>query len=116
ASADWPRWRCSATSSSCSTRRPGGCSTGWPRPRTPLSPRPPPHPPAPPRGPAVGVAALPAVPVLLGLAAASSVVTDYGFVLARSGDNLVVRRGLLERREAVVPVPRVQVVRIEESL
>jgi putative membrane protein len=66
--------------------------------------------------PAVAVAALLAVAVLFGLAAASSVVTDYGFVLARSGDNLVVRRGLLERREAVVPVPRVQVVRIEESL
>jgi putative membrane protein len=71
---------------------------------------------APSTAPAVAVAALLAVAVLLGLAAASSVVTDYGFVLARSGDNLVVRRGLLERREAVVPVPRVQVVRIEESL
>jgi len=52
----------------------------------------------------------------LGLAAASSIVTSAGFVLARSGDNLVVRRGLLERREAVVPVTRVQVVRIDESL
>jgi putative membrane protein len=54
--------------------------------------------------------------VWFGLAAASSVVTDAGFVLVRSGDNLVVRRGLLERREAVVPLARVQVVRIEESL
>jgi putative membrane protein len=71
---------------------------------------------APSTAPTVAVAALLAVAVLLGLAAASSVVTDYGFVLARSGDNLVVRRGLLERREAVVPLPRVQVVRIEESL
>ncbi len=52
----------------------------------------------------------------LGVAAASSIVTSAGFVLARSGDNLVVRRGLLERREAVVPVTRVQVVRIDESL
>jgi putative membrane protein len=71
---------------------------------------------APSTAPAVAVVALLAVAVLFGLAAASSVVTDYGFVLARSGDNLVVRRGLLERREAVVPLPRVQVVRIEESL
>jgi putative membrane protein len=71
---------------------------------------------APSTAPAVAVVAVLAVAVLLGLAAASSVVTDYGFVLARSGDNLVVRRGLLERREAVVPLPRVQVVRIEESL
>jgi putative membrane protein len=61
------------------------------------------------------VAALAAV-VWLGLAAASSVVTDHGFTLARVGDDLVVRRGLLERREAVLPLARLQVVRIEESL
>jgi putative membrane protein len=57
-----------------------------------------------------------AVVVWLGLAAASSVVTDYGFTLARVGDDVVVRRGLLERREAVLPLGRLQVVRIEESL
>jgi putative membrane protein len=57
-----------------------------------------------------------AVAVWLGLAAASSIVTDYGFTLARAGDELVVRRGLLERREAVLPLARLQVVRIEESL
>jgi putative membrane protein len=57
-----------------------------------------------------------AVVVWLGLAAASSIVTDYGFTLARVGDDLVVRRGLLERREAVLPLARLQVVRIEESL
>ena len=54
--------------------------------------------------------------VWLGLAAASSIVTDYGFTLARTGNDLVVRRGLLERREAVLPLARLQVVRIEESL
>ncbi|HYY80171.1 MAG TPA: PH domain-containing protein, partial [Actinomycetes bacterium] len=52
----------------------------------------------------------------LGLAAASTVVTDAGFTLARVGEDLVVRRGLLERREAVLPLARVQVVRVEESL
>jgi putative membrane protein len=57
-----------------------------------------------------------AVVVWLGLAAASSVVTDYGFTLARVGNDLVVRRGLLERREAHLPLARLQVVRIEESL
>ena len=61
------------------------------------------------------VAVLAAV-VWLGLAAVSSVVTDHGFTLARVGDDLVVRRGLLERREAVLPLARLQVVRIEESL
>jgi putative membrane protein len=57
-----------------------------------------------------------AVVVWLGLAAASSIVTDNGFTLARVGNDLVVRRGLLERREAVLPLARLQVVRIEESL
>jgi putative membrane protein len=61
------------------------------------------------------VAVLAAV-VWLGLAAASSIVTDYGFTLARAGNDLVVRRGLLERREAVLPLGRLQVVRVEESL
>jgi putative membrane protein len=62
------------------------------------------------------VVALLVVVVWLGLAALSSIVTDYGFTLARVGDDLVVRRGLLERREAVLPLARLQVVRIEESL
>ena len=61
------------------------------------------------------VAVLAAV-VWLGLAAVSSIVTDHGFTVARVGDDLVVRRGLLERREAVLPLTRLQVVRIEESL
>jgi putative membrane protein len=65
---------------------------------------------------ALALAGLLVVALLLGLAAASSLVTDFGFVLARGGDNLVVRRGLLERREAVVPLARVQVVRVDESL
>ena len=71
---------------------------------------------APTTPPAILAAAVAAVAVWLGLAAASSIVTDYGFTLARLGDDLVVRRGLLERREAVLPLARLQVVRIEESL
>jgi putative membrane protein len=65
---------------------------------------------------AVVALALLAAVVWLGLAAASSVVTDFGFTLARVGGDLVVRRGLLERREAVLPVARLQVVRVDESL
>jgi putative membrane protein len=66
---------------------------------------------------AVLAVAVLAVAVWLGLAAASSIVTDYGFTLATAaGGDLVVRRGLLERREAVMPIARLQVVRIEESL
>src|SRR6266508_863278 len=71
---------------------------------------------APSTPPALVLAGLLGIAVLLGLAAASSLVTDFGFVLARGGDNLVVLRGLLERREAVVPLARVQVVRVDESL
>jgi putative membrane protein len=66
---------------------------------------------------AVLAVAVLAVAVWLGLAAASSIVTDYGFTLATAGGgDLVVRRGLLERREAVMPIARLQVVRIDESL
>jgi putative membrane protein len=71
---------------------------------------------APTTPPAILAVALLAVAVWLGLAAASSIFTDYGFTLARFGDDLVVRRGLLERREAVLPLARLQVVRVEESL
>jgi putative membrane protein len=65
---------------------------------------------------AVVAVALLGAAVWLGLAAASSVVTDFGFTVARVADDLVVRRGLLERREAVLPIARLQVVRVEESL
>jgi putative membrane protein len=65
---------------------------------------------------AVLAVAVLAVAVWLGLAAASSVVTDFGFTLAKVGGDLVVRRGLLERREAVMPIARLQVVRVDESL
>jgi putative membrane protein len=65
---------------------------------------------------AVVAVALIGAAVWLGLAAASSVVTDFGFTLARVEGDLVVRRGLLERREAVLPIARLQVVRVEESL
>jgi putative membrane protein len=71
---------------------------------------------APTTPPAILAAAVAAVVIWLGLAAASSIVTDYGFTLARVRDDLVVRRGLLERREAVLPLARLQVVRLEESL
>jgi putative membrane protein len=65
---------------------------------------------------AVVAVALIGAAVWLGLAAASSVVTDFGFTLARVEGDLVVRRGLLERREAILPIARLQVVRVEESL
>lgn len=40
----------------------------------------------------------------------------HGFELARSGDDLVVRRGLLDTRTSVIPLPRVQLVRRSASV
>jgi putative membrane protein len=68
-------------------------------------------------GPVVAaLAAIGAIVVWFALAAGSSILTDYGFTMVLRGGDLVVRRGLLERREAVLPLGRVQVVRLDESL
>ncbi len=40
----------------------------------------------------------------------------HGFELARSGDDLVARRGLLDTRTSVIPLPRVQLVHRSASL
>jgi putative membrane protein len=64
----------------------------------------------------VGLALLALAVVWLALSAGSYILTDYGFTMTIKGGDVVVRRGLLERREAVVPLARVQVVRIDESL
>nr|MBA3615047.1 PH domain-containing protein [Rubrobacteraceae bacterium] len=39
-----------------------------------------------------------------------------GFTLSREGDFLYIKRGLLERREATIPLARIQAVRISEGL
>jgi putative membrane protein len=58
--------------------------------------------------------------VLLGAAWALSVVgagvTFAGFTVARDGDRLRIRRGLLSRREATIPVGRVRAVRVVEGV
>jgi putative membrane protein len=62
----------------------------------------------------VGVGAFAALWV--GLAAAASVLTYHGFSVRRDGGDLLVRRGLLDVRETVVPLRRVQAVRLEQNL
>jgi putative membrane protein len=58
-----------------------------------------------------------AVAVLwIGLAALAAIVTYHGFSVVRKGGDLHVRRGLLDVRETVVPLRRVQAVRIEQNL
>jgi len=49
------------------------------------------------------------------LSTAGAVVAFAGFTIARDGDRLRVRRGLLAQREATVPVARVQAVRVVEG-
>jgi putative membrane protein len=50
------------------------------------------------------------------LSIVGSVIRYGGFSVERKGDELIVRRGLLERREVAISVSRVQAVRIVESL
>ncbi len=48
-------------------------------------------------------------------AAMSAVATHHGLSVVRSGDELRLRRGLFERRDAVVPLARVQAVTIRQN-
>jgi putative membrane protein len=50
------------------------------------------------------------------LAIGGTVLAYTGFTLSRDGDFLYIRRGLLERREATIPLARIQAVRIVEGL
>src|SRR5215217_1774390 len=50
------------------------------------------------------------------LAIAGTVLAYTGFTLSREGDFLYIKRGLLERREATIPLARIQAVRIVEGV
>jgi putative membrane protein len=50
------------------------------------------------------------------LAIAGTILAYAGFTLARDGDFLHIRRGFLERREATIPLSRIQAVRISEGV
>jgi putative membrane protein len=50
------------------------------------------------------------------LAIAGTVLAYSGFTLSREGTFLYIKRGLLERREATIPLSRIQAVRISEGL
>jgi putative membrane protein len=50
------------------------------------------------------------------LAIAGTILAHAGFTLSREGDFLYIRRGLLERREATIPLARIQAVRVVEGL
>jgi putative membrane protein len=59
-------------------------------------------------------AALLAASVLISLA--TTVVVYWGFTAQRRDDRLVITRGLLQTRRSVIPVGRIQAIRIEENL
>jgi putative membrane protein len=50
------------------------------------------------------------------LSVLGAVVAFGGFTAARDGDRLRIRRGLVQRREATIPVPRVRAVKVVEGL
>src|ERR687890_985650 len=50
------------------------------------------------------------------LAIAGTVLAYTGFTLSRQGDFLYIKRGLLERREATIPLARIQAIRISEGV
>jgi putative membrane protein len=50
------------------------------------------------------------------LAIGGTILAYAGFTLSRDGDFLYFRRGLLERREATIPLARIQAVRIVEGI
>jgi putative membrane protein len=50
------------------------------------------------------------------LAIAGTILAYAGFTLSRDGDFLRIRRGFLERREATIPLSRIQAVRISEGV
>jgi putative membrane protein len=49
------------------------------------------------------------------LAIGGTVLAYYGFTISREGDFLHIRRGLLERRDATIPLARIQAVRVSEG-
>jgi putative membrane protein len=50
------------------------------------------------------------------LAIAGTILAHAGFTLSRDGDFLYIKRGLLERREATIPLARIQAIRIIEGV
>ncbi len=70
-----------------------------------------------PRSVTVALVLVPAVALLAWLLAiAGTVLAHAGFTLSREGDFLYIKRGLLERREATIPLARIQAVRISEGV
>ncbi len=60
------------------------------------------------------VAVFLAVSVVISIVA--TVLVHWGFTVMREGDRLVITRGLLERRRAIVPLGRLQAIRVDENL
>ena len=51
-----------------------------------------------------------------GLAAGASILKNFGFTMRRAGDDLRIGRGLFDRREGSMPIPRLQVARVQATV
>jgi len=70
-----------------------------------------------PRSVTVALVLVPAFALFAWLLAIAGTVLAYaGFTLSRDGDFLYIKRGLLERREATIPLARIQAVRVSEGV
>ena len=70
-----------------------------------------------PRSLADALVLIPALGLLAWILAIAGTILAYaGFTLSRDGDFLHIRRGFLERREATIPLSRIQAVRISEGV
>jgi putative membrane protein len=65
---------------------------------------------------AIGVGAAALLVLAWLLSTLGAVVAFGGFTVTRDGDRLRIRRGLVQRREATVPVPRIRAVRMVEGI
>ena len=64
----------------------------------------------------IGLVVVVALAAIFLLSVGATALMFWDFVLWRQGDNLRIRRGLLEQRSDTIPLTRVQAVRIEQNL
>ncbi len=69
-----------------------------------------------PRAVTIALLVLTALFAIAVLGLAMTVITFWGFEVRREGDRIMVSRGLLDRRRSIVPLRRIQAVRIHQNL
>jgi putative membrane protein len=64
----------------------------------------------------IAILALVAIVAVFAVSVLATAVTFWNFTLTQQGQNIGVRRGLLEQRSDTIPLQRIQAVRIEQNL